>query len=321
MALTPRQKLVRAGFLIPLAYFVLLITTSLGDVWAAWWSGDSTADIRLWWWPMLIWSRLGKSLQLLAGLTVILDLIDLDKLRQFAVKLDRRGRDLSLLAPIERHRAKVYGVREELAGCIVDTKTLAARGGATLDISSLRVKPSLTVSEATTNMLSTVDVPELLSRIHAEAAKEGWSGAKLTRRVRARIDSFLAGQLGPGEQGWSGEVAYQFRARSSIFGIFGLVVAVVLTAAVSVALTSTTLSGWISAPIAIAVFFVSVTIGILPFDDWRLGGSLLAAWRLGCARVLCLFADMIGITRPGHVFRWVALLLFLAGMHFDLLAA
>ncbi|MGC4868649.1 hypothetical protein ACLQ3B_24795 [Micromonospora sp. DT53] len=321
MAATSHRKLVWVGFLIPPAWIALLITTSLGDAWAAWWSGDSTMDMRLGWWPMLIWSRIGKVLQLLAGLAVILDLIDLDRLRRFAVKLDRRGRDLSHLAPIERYRATVYGVREELADCLVHTKTLGARGGATLDISSLRVKPHLSVSEETEDMLDTVDVPELLSRMHAEAAKEGWRGAELTRSVRGRIDMFLAGHLGPGERGWSGKVAYQFQASSSIFGLFGVLAAVAVTAAVTLALASTALSNWISASIALAVFVVSVTIGILPLEDWRLGGSLLAAWRSGCARILCLFADVIGTARPGHVFRWVALWFFLAGMHFDLLAS
>lgn len=171
------------------------------------------------------------------------------------------------------------------------------------------------------SILGKVDVPELLSRVHAEAAKEGWRGAELTWRVRERIDSFLAGQFGPGERGWSSKVAYQFQARSSIFGILGMTVALAVTAAVGMLLTSTALSGRISAPIVLAVFIVSVPIGVLPLDDWRLGGSLLAAWRSGCARILRLFAEMIGIARPGHVFRWVALWLFLAGMHFDLLAS
>ncbi|MEO3747736.1 hypothetical protein [Plantactinospora sp. B5E13] len=321
MAATADRKLAWACLLFLLAYFMLLIMTNLGDVWAAWWSGKSTMNMRLWSCPMLIWSRIGKGLQLLAGLAVILDLINLDRLRRSAVKLDRRGRELSLLAPVERYRARVYGVREELAACIVEMKYLGARGGATVDISSLRVKPSITVSEETANLVGKADVAELLSRLHAEAAKEEWSGAELSRYIRERIDSFLAGQFGPGGRGWSSEVAYRFRARSSIFGLLGLQMAMLATVAVGMALASTALSRWISVPIVVAVFFVSVTIGALPLEDWRLGGSLLAAWHSGCARILCLFADVIGIARPGHKFRWMALWLFLAGMHFDLLAS
>ncbi|MEU8209469.1 hypothetical protein AB0B85_09740 [Micromonospora sp. NPDC049044] len=322
MAVISRRKLVWGGVLfLLLAYVVLLTTTTLGTVWAAWWSGKSTTDMRLWWWPMLFWSRLGKGIQLLAGLVVILDVIDLDRLRRSAVTLDSRGRALHLLAPIERHRAKVYGVREELTRCLVDMKYLAARGGVTLDISSLRAEPSLAVSEETANLLGAVDVAETLRRMHAEAAKQGWRGAELTRRVHERIDTFLADQFGPGERGWSGTVAHQFQARTTFFGIIGLMVALAVTTTVTMVLISTTLSEWITASIAIVVFLVSVPIGVLPMEDWRLGGSLLAAWRSGCARILSFFAEMIGTARPGHVFRWMALWLFLAGMHFDLLAS
>ncbi|MEU4335076.1 hypothetical protein AB0F59_10645 [Micromonospora lupini] len=322
MAATSRRKLVWAGFLLLLllTYVVLLITTSLGTVWVAWWSGESTMDLRLWWWPMLCWSRAGKGIQLIAGLVVILDLIDVNRLRQSAVKLDQRGRDLDLLAPIERHRAEVYGVREQLAECVVDAKYVAVRGKA-FDVSSLRTKPNHTVSEEMSGLLGNDVVAELLRRVHAEAAKEGWKGEKLTWRVRDRIDSFLGEQLGPGERGWSGKVAHQFRASSSAFGILGVVVAIAVTVAVGMALASTTLSGWISASITFIVFLLSVPIGLLPMEDWRLGGSLLAAWRSGCARILHAFAKLIGIARPGHVFRWMALWLFLAGMHFDLLAS
>ncbi|MEU7611460.1 hypothetical protein [Micromonospora sp. NPDC049204] len=322
MAATSRRKLVWAGFLLlVLTYVVSLITTSLGAVWAAWWSGESTMDMRLWWWPMLCWSRVGKGIQLVAGLVVILDLIDLKRLGRSAAQLDRRGRDLNRRAPIERHRAKVFGVREELARCVVDQKYLAARGGKTLDTSSLRATPSLTVSEETANLVGDVDVADLLSRVHAEAAEEGWRGANLQWHVRDRIDSFLGEQLGPGERGWSGEVAHQFQARSTTVGLIGLVAAIAVNAAVVTALLSTTLSGWISVPVMLVVLLVSVPLGVSPMDDWRLSGSLLAAWRSGCARILRLFAWVIGIARPGHVFRWAALFLFLAGMHFDLLAS
>ncbi|MFF0155083.1 hypothetical protein [Micromonospora sp. NPDC005203] len=322
MAATSRRKLVWAGFLLLiLTYVVSLVTTSLGAVWAAWWSGESTMDMRLWWWPMLRWSRVGKGVQLVAGLVVILDLIDLERLGRSAAQLDRRGRDLDRRAPLERHRAKMFGVREELARCIVDQRYLAARGGKTLDTSSLRATPSVTVSEETADLLGTVDVAELLRRVHAEAATGGWRGAHLQWHVRNRIDSFLGEHLGPGERRWSGEVAHQFQARSTTFGLIGLVAAMAVNAAVITALLATTLSGWISVPIMLVVLLVSVPLGVSPMGDWRLSGSLLAAWRSGCARILRRCATVIGIARPGHAFRWAALFLFLAGMHFDLLAS
>lgn len=70
------------------------VGTVVGDplrLWGRWLSGEKVDDARLWGWPMLAWGRTGKLLQFAAGLTVILDLIGPDPLREFGSRLRRQS--------------------------------------------------------------------------------------------------------------------------------------------------------------------------------------------------------------------------------------
>lgn len=69
------------------------VGTVVGDplrLWSRWASGEKVDDARLWGWPMLAWGRTGKLLQFAAGLTVILDLAEPDRLRDFGTWLRRK---------------------------------------------------------------------------------------------------------------------------------------------------------------------------------------------------------------------------------------
>jgi hypothetical protein len=59
----------------------------LWDLWSNWWSGQQLSGAQLWGWPLVAWGRLGKVLQFLAGLTIVLDLIGPDPLRAFGRRL------------------------------------------------------------------------------------------------------------------------------------------------------------------------------------------------------------------------------------------
>jgi hypothetical protein len=65
-------------------------------LWGRWLSGEKVDDARLWGLPMLAWGRTGKLLQFAAGLTVILDLIEPERLRKFGTRLrDQSWRQLA----------------------------------------------------------------------------------------------------------------------------------------------------------------------------------------------------------------------------------
>ncbi|MEU5695443.1 hypothetical protein [Actinosynnema sp. NPDC020468] len=56
-------------------------------LWGRWLSGEKVDDARLWGLPMLVWGRTGKLLQFAAGLTVVLDLVGPERLREFGNRL------------------------------------------------------------------------------------------------------------------------------------------------------------------------------------------------------------------------------------------
>src|SRR5262249_25606678 len=60
---------------------------SLWEAWSIWLSGSSVSDQILWGMRILWWGRLGKALGLLAGLTVLLEVIGPERLRQFGPSL------------------------------------------------------------------------------------------------------------------------------------------------------------------------------------------------------------------------------------------
>ncbi|MEU8356490.1 hypothetical protein AB0C27_10820 [Nonomuraea sp. NPDC048882] len=61
----------------------------LWDLWSQWWSGSSLTGSQLWGLQLTYWARIGKLLQFMAGLTVILDLIGPEPLRAFGKRLLR----------------------------------------------------------------------------------------------------------------------------------------------------------------------------------------------------------------------------------------
>jgi hypothetical protein len=63
------------------------------DAWARWFDGDpSLRDASLWGLRVLWWGRIGKLAAFLAGLTLVLDIIGPERLRQFSERYVQRHR-------------------------------------------------------------------------------------------------------------------------------------------------------------------------------------------------------------------------------------
>ncbi|MFI7152863.1 hypothetical protein ACIBO2_48760 [Nonomuraea sp. NPDC050022] len=72
----------------------------LVDVIATWLDGRSTTGMVVWGWPMLVWGRVGKVMLYFAALSIVLDLLDPEKLR-------RRGGELKVRATDALDRARL----------------------------------------------------------------------------------------------------------------------------------------------------------------------------------------------------------------------
>jgi hypothetical protein len=63
------------------------------DAWVRWAAGDSRLrDAELWGLPVLWWGRIGKVAAFLAGMTLIMDIIGPERLRQFSERYVERRR-------------------------------------------------------------------------------------------------------------------------------------------------------------------------------------------------------------------------------------
>jgi hypothetical protein len=72
------------------------------EAWALWGQGKALNGMSLWGIPMIWWGRAGKIAAFLGGLTVVLDVIGPDRIREFGVrvKVARPERHLMRIAPV-----------------------------------------------------------------------------------------------------------------------------------------------------------------------------------------------------------------------------
>jgi hypothetical protein len=89
------------------------------QAWSLWLDGKPTTDLRMWGEPMLVWGRVGKVLQFLGALTVIVDIIGPDRLRRF-------GQDLrSETGVVRRILAVLLVLRSTLGQLVLGAGVLA----------------------------------------------------------------------------------------------------------------------------------------------------------------------------------------------------
>jgi hypothetical protein len=81
------------------------------EAWALWGQGKALNGMSLWGIPMIWWGRAGKIAAFLGGLTVVLDVIGPDRIREFGVRV-KGARPERHLVRIER----VLGMLGALAG-------------------------------------------------------------------------------------------------------------------------------------------------------------------------------------------------------------
>jgi len=78
-----------AGFSVGLAAASRLPFSDYAEAWRAWGAGRSTSGLIVGGWPVLLWGRVGKVMQFVAGLVAVFDFVDVEMLRD----VGRRRRD------------------------------------------------------------------------------------------------------------------------------------------------------------------------------------------------------------------------------------
>lgn len=96
------------------------------DAWMAWWGGKTLIGTTLWGIPILWWGRIGKLMQFLGGLTVVLDLIGPERLLAIARRTSELPRSMLSAGPWMELRAADRPTRHHGHSLVDVTPTFSA---------------------------------------------------------------------------------------------------------------------------------------------------------------------------------------------------
>lgn len=288
-----------AGLVVAAAY------GGFGAVWSAWWSGRQTTTVPLCGLPMLWWGRVGKLLQFVAGLAVVLDLVEPERLR--AVGTRAGDRLAALRVEVDKRKVAIRLVRLEqwLSDNIVSVAEVPGGMGTTLVVESATERESVPADSPFT-------VAEY-QRLRAEFLAEHKgrledSAPALAQRVRA----FMLAHLDP-------EDAQLLAARGDRVINAQALLLVVLAAGIVVSIVLLPVRPMIILIMAFALLCFAVLPPSRARD--RLFGSWLFLLYAPVRLVSEFLAGALDQAKPGHVLRWIAFWLFIAGFSLDLLSS
>ncbi|MFB4273715.1 hypothetical protein ACBJ59_00355 [Nonomuraea sp. MTCD27] len=290
----------------------------LGSVLAQWGNGGSTEEVRLGFTTMLWWGRIGKGLQFAAGLVVLIDLADPDRLREAGKRArlrqrgidpriaERRSTDTNLRMAAWLHEHIV--TRPLLVGPPIGGVQHAQHGD-----------PVLVDAE------SVVDVPDeapfsLLDHrvLHARFSGEV-DGRAITsedeKRLYAMVWELMTERLTAGEAARLHRTRrWRSMGRTALLAGFFLFFGAVLVSAYA----QVYLGDWFT--LASGVIAVAI-VAVLSQGEGELYERWLHAVHLPARVVTEGLARLLDRERPAHPLRWFGLFLFVYGFALDLLAS
>ncbi len=287
------------------------------DVWAVWLDGKPTSGLVLWGWQVLWWGRAGKVLLFLAGLIAVVDVIKHSWLGDLGSSLLDRARRASARGNERAALRRIMGLRDRIkADFVLDTGVATTAWTAVhwsqpvaQPPTSVRTELALTVEEYRDHHRRAIDQVE-----HEHTCTD--SHDSLCREQRAYLDRVIDGLLPPEDRALLDRIEAEEAVSPgpSIVSILGGVLAasvgfVVLLAGVAQANALLLLiSGGITAVVAV-LMFPRLQLWVAP------GLHRLRSW---VARGLGV---QLEASQPLRSLRLLALFVFVAGAHFDLLAS
>ncbi|WP_433182092.1 hypothetical protein [Actinoallomurus sp. CA-150999] len=255
---------------------------------------------------MLWWGRVGKLLQFVAGLAVVLDLVEPERLR--AKGVHARDRLAALRAEAKERQAANRLVRLEqwLSDNIVSVSEVPGPMGRSLAVGSASERESVPADAPFT----VTAYQELRAEFLAEhKGRLEDSAAALRERVRA----FMLAHLNP-------EEAQLLVARGDRMTNVQALLAIGLAGGMCVCIV---LVRW-ARPVMI-LFGVLALLCITVLQPSRIRDRLLSSWLFLLYTPVRLVSEfmvrVLDRAKPGHVLRWIAFWLFIAGFSLDLLSS
>jgi hypothetical protein len=289
-----------AGLIVAAAY------GGFGAVWRAWSSGRQTTTITLYGYPMLWWGRIGKGLQFVAGLAVVLDLVEPDWLRAKGTRA--RNRLDALRAEVMERQAANRLIRLEqwLSDNIVSVSEVPGPMGRSLAVGSASERKNVPADAPFT----VAEYQELRAEFLAEHQDRlEDSAAALAQRTR----TFMLAHLDPDE---AQLLTVRGERTTNAQGLLVIGLAAGLCASI-------VLVRWVR-PMMILLGVLAL-LCIMVLRPSRTRDRLYSSWLFLLYTPVRLVSEFTARTldraKPGHVLRWIAVWLFVAGFFLDLFSS
>jgi hypothetical protein len=278
------------------------------NVIAAWWDGRQTTDMEVFGWKMLYYGRAGKIMLLVAGLAVVFDLLKPETVTRWGDAAQERAERAQSRGRHHRAAVRLTALHEAVVAAVMTRTAIHARGRATVRYGIREEAPD----QVPEGLGGTLDAyrrfhRDLLDELPAQDTDEN-----RYEHVRRRADAFLADHL-PGDDR---EALATARRAADHAGCLWLGVLILLGGLVHVFASVRTADP--AAPLLVLVVTTGLfVVTAFPVPRLRAIGLL---WRLA-GRIARSLAAALRRTRPFHVFRWAAFILFFVASLVDLLAS
>jgi hypothetical protein len=336
----------RLAILTAMATIIVILIIDflyLGRAWSIWADGRSAARLKFWGWQIVWWGRFGKICIALSGLAIILDLIDPKYLRNKGRAAKRRLRGTMLRVEETDKRRELEDLLNDIEGCVIFlapkavnllTARYTSNGGSawvaflstpsdTLKKISALVRQEPRLDEDILRSFYDAVVPKLHAMRSSDQRSEYGFELREDQRdfIRRSAKHLLLKMITAEERTLlEGEDSFgrRVKALSENFWpllFFGSAFVALLCGAIAAHLIDFPLAFYLSMPLAVCIFYVLI------FFEKSIDRLLIFITAGPTIVVAGGLAAVLDMARPGHVFRWVAFILFILGSHFDLLAS
>jgi hypothetical protein len=284
----------------------------LFDLWQAWFQGEQVQAAQLWGWTVLRWGRLGKAMEFVAGLVVVIDLLDPDKLRRRGAAARERLRQRKSQAQAARRMFDIEIMNDKVFASII---IVDVGEDAIIRVINRARRPNFgpkapfTVEEYEAFRADTLSGLAGAHQCQHDHGKYEVCSEQ-ANYVGERVDEFLCGRWSADDRRLLQQARVK-RARGFLLA-FAVMIGTIVGPLIVDPHSSNT---W---PFSLAMLLVA--LAMTP-PGWRLGAPWI--W-LGAQPAIVggtVLAGLLDKARPLHLLRRVALALFVIGFHFDLLAS
>ncbi|WP_431921248.1 hypothetical protein [Nonomuraea jabiensis] len=289
---------------------VVVLVVPARQLWGLWLAGKPVESLPLFWdMPVLIWGRIGKVLQFAAGLAVIIDLLDPDKLRVTGRQAGQRLQERRTRRQLKLRSHRLSALRRKLYDSFVDVQPMAGGGPWDAAVSLNTRLPTGFGQDAPFTLEDYLRFRErVLAGLHVRTA--GRLSHEQTQEIGKQVGAFFKEHLSPEDKTVYEQREGKWWRVSAVIGA-ALIGSILYYMTVGFSLEWIFLHG-----VLVTSFFMLMS----PAGAYMTALPGLAR-EVPALLVGYLVTHLLNRTRPLHAFRKIAVVLFIIGFGLDLLAS